>query len=83
MYYRHLENRPYLSDFYEPVYRANSAVARVSCALGQEIFLHPSSTKTTEFEVKNRCKCAEEAKAELVLQLYHASAIILHSFERC
>jgi len=41
-----------------------SSVARVLCALGQEIFLRPSSTKLTEFELKNRCKSAEEAKAE-------------------
>jgi len=41
-----------------------SGVARVPCALGQEIFLRPPSTKVTEFELKNRCKSAEEAKAE-------------------
>jgi len=32
-----------------------SGVARVTCALGQGIILRPLSTKTTEFEVKNRC----------------------------
>jgi len=32
-----------------------SGVARVPCALGQEVFLRPS-TKTTKFKVKNRCK---------------------------
>jgi len=37
-------------------------VARVSCALGQEILLLPRSTKTTEFEVKNSCKNLEDAK---------------------
>jgi len=31
-----------------------SGVARVLCALGQEIFLRPLSTKSTEFKVKNR-----------------------------
>jgi len=35
-----------------------SGVARVLCALGQEIFLHPISTKLTEFELKDRCKSA-------------------------
>jgi len=30
--------------------------------LGQEIFLRSPSTKTTEFEVKNRYKSVEEAK---------------------
>jgi len=44
-----------------------SGVARVPCALGQEIFLHPLSTKTTEFEVKNKCKSAEKAKTEHLL----------------
>jgi len=44
-----------------------SGVARVPCALGQEIFLRPLSTKTTEFEVKNRCKVVNEAKAEYLL----------------
>jgi len=42
-----------------------SGVARVSCALEQEIFLRPTSTKLTEFELKNWCKSPEEAKAEL------------------
>jgi len=31
----------------------------------QEIFLRPLSTKTTEFEVKNRCKSAEETKQDI------------------
>jgi len=44
-----------------------SGVARVPCALGQEIFLRPPSTKLTEFELKSRCKSAEEAKAEHLL----------------
>jgi len=39
-----------------------SGVARISCAMGREVFLRPSLTKSTEFEVKNRCKRAEEAK---------------------
>jgi len=30
--------------------------------MGQEIFMRPLSTKTTEFEVKNSCKSLEEAK---------------------
>jgi len=46
-----------------------SGVARVPCALGQEIFLQPPSTKTAEFEVKNRYKSAEEAKAGHLLKL--------------
>jgi len=44
-----------------------SSVDRKPCALGQQIFLRlppPLLTRTTEFEVKNRCKSAEEAKAE-------------------
>jgi len=40
-----------------------SEVARVPCAEGQEIFLRSGQHKL-EFEVKNRCKSAEEAKAE-------------------
>jgi len=32
---------------------SNSGVARVHCALEQETFLRPLSTKPTEFEVKN------------------------------
>jgi len=45
----------------------DSGVARVPCALGQEIFLRPQSTKTTEFEVKHRRKSAKEAKSEHLL----------------
>jgi len=48
----------------------SSGVAREPCALGQEIFLRPLSTKTTEFEVKNRCKSVEEAKTEHLLNLF-------------
>jgi len=47
-----------------------SDVARVPCALGQEIFLRPLSTKTTEFEVKIGCKSADEAEAEHLLWLF-------------
>jgi len=46
---------------------SGSGVARVPCALGQEIFLRPPSTKLTEFELKNKCKSAKEAKAEHLL----------------
>jgi len=46
---------------------AISGVARVPCFLGQEIFLRPQSTKTTEIEVENRRKSAEEAKIEHLL----------------
>jgi len=46
---------------------AASGVARVPCALGQGVILLPLSTKTTEFEVKNRCKSAEEEKTEHLL----------------
>jgi len=44
----------------EPKLQLNG-VARVPCALRQEIFLRPPSTKTAEFEVKNRRKSVEEA----------------------
>jgi len=33
------------------------------------MFLRPLSTKTTEFEVKNRCKSAEKAKTVHLLKL--------------
>jgi len=39
----------------------------VPCAMGQGIILRPMSTKTTEFEVKNRRKSAKEAKKEHLL----------------
>jgi len=42
----------------------DSGVVRLPCALGQEIFLRSPSTKFTEFELKNKCKSAEEAKKE-------------------
>jgi len=45
-------------------------VARVPCTLGQEIFLHPCEQKLQTLEVKNRCKSAEEAKAERFLQSF-------------
>jgi len=45
----------------------SSGVARVPCALGQEIFLCSPSTKLTEFELKNRCKNVKEAKAKHLL----------------
>jgi len=41
-----------------------SGVAKVPCALGQKIFLRLPPTEIAEFEMKNRCKSAEEAKAE-------------------
>jgi len=44
-----------------------SGIAKVSCALGQGIFLRPLSTKTTEFEVKNSCKNLEDAKLDMNL----------------
>jgi len=40
----------------------SSGVARVPYALGQGIILRPLSTKTTEFEVKNRCKSCGRSK---------------------
>jgi len=43
-------------------------VARVRCALGQEIFLRPPSTKTKE--VKKGRKSAEEAKTEHLLSYF-------------
>jgi len=51
----------------EAVVPPSSGIARVPCALEQEIFLRPSSTKLTEFELKDRCKSAEEVKAEHLL----------------
>jgi len=48
----------------------DNGVARVPCALEQEIFLRPQSKKTIELEVKNRRKNAEEAKTEHLLQLF-------------
>jgi len=50
-----------------------SGVARISCALGQEIFLRPLSTKATEFEVKtgaklNDCKKCADTPLRPVLQ---------------
>jgi len=50
------------------IWALGRGVVRVPCALGQEIFLRPLSTKTTEFEVKNRCKL--EKKAEHLLELF-------------
>jgi len=47
-----------------------SDVARVHSDLGQETFLrspYPLQQKTTEFEVKNRCKREEEIKEENLL----------------
>jgi len=46
--------------------RKYSGVARVHRALGQETHLRPRQQKTTEFEVKNRCKGEEEAKQHLL-----------------
>jgi len=40
----------------------SSGVARTPCALGQEMFLRPLSTKTTEFEVKINYKNLKDAK---------------------
>jgi len=45
----------------------NSGIARVLCALGQGTIFRSLSTKTTEFELKNRCKSAEEANTEHLL----------------
>jgi len=42
-----------------------SGVARLPCALGQEIFLHPPSTKTTEFEVKMGAKVRMKQKQNI------------------
>jgi len=39
----------------------------VPCTLGQEILLRSANKNQSEFEVKNRCKSAEEAKAEHLL----------------
>jgi len=53
--------------------RVGSGVARVLYALGQETFLRSLSTKTTEFEVKKKCKSAEEAKAKQLLSVFYSS----------
>jgi len=37
---------------------------------GARNILAPTPTKTTEFEVKNRCKSAEEAKTKQLLQMF-------------
>jgi len=52
------------NEFEFGLYRVDtcSGVARVPCTLGQEIFLRPLSTKTTEFEMKNSPKNLEDAK---------------------
>jgi len=47
-----------------------SGVARVPCALGQETFLRPPSTQTTEFKVKIGGKASVEPKADHLLQLF-------------
>jgi len=44
-------------------YYKSSGVARVPCALGQEIFFRPPSAKIAEFEVKNRYKVGEDVNA--------------------
>jgi len=48
-----LSNLPWLPKYLNNETSQLSGVARVTCALGQEIFLRPPSTKLTEFEVKN------------------------------
>jgi len=42
-----------------------SGVARVPCALGQEIFFRPPSTKTTEFEVIIGAKVRKKQKQNI------------------
>jgi len=49
-------------DKYKILSDVASGVARVPCALGQEIFLRPLPTKITEFEVKNSRKNLKDAK---------------------
>jgi len=51
-------------------FEISSGVARVPCALGQETFLRPPLTKTTEFKVKTGGKASVEAKADHLLQLF-------------
>jgi len=50
--------KKYLANYRVPLSSllCYSGVARVPCALGQDIFLRPPSTKLTEFELKYRCK---------------------------
>jgi len=66
MFYHLSTSQPYNKKLghLKVFYIFHSAVARVPCALGQEILLRPLSTKSTEFEVKNRCKNLE---AKIVL----------------
>jgi len=44
-----------------------SGVARVPGALGQEIFCATRQQKTSEFEMKNRCRSSEKAKTVVIL----------------
>jgi len=41
----------------------SSGVARVYCALKQEISLRPPSTKTIKFETKNKCESCGRSKS--------------------
>jgi len=41
----------------------SSGLARVNCAQGQEIFLHPPSIKAIEFEMKNECESCGRSKS--------------------
>jgi len=58
-----------LSRIFIQYLSCSSGVARIPCALEQEIFLRSQSTKTAEFEVKIWYKSAEEASIEAHLTL--------------
>jgi len=47
---------------FEKINQPQPVVCWGTCAMGQQIFWRPLSTKTTEFEVKNSCKNLEDAK---------------------
>jgi len=47
------------------IFNLHSGVARVPCALGQEILLRPPLTKTAKFEVKNSFKSVERANQNI------------------
>jgi len=51
------------------IFALTSSAARVPCARGQKLLLLPTLTKAAEFELKNRRKSAEEAKAKHLLLL--------------
>jgi len=51
---------------------ASSGVARVPCALAQEIFLRPPSTKAIEFELKNIGAKVQKKQKQNIFYSYFA-----------